>query len=173
MVDLVERARRGDPSAWEQLYRLAYPRLLAYASGRLDREAARDAVAETMSRAVASIERFRWRGVGFDAWLFGILRHVVADAHRAMNRPPPPASRAIAPAGPLDALVDGEDVAAVRRAWEQLRPDERELLELRVVAGLSAAEVAVVLGKRPGAVRMAQSRVLSRLRVLLEDQGEP
>jgi DNA-directed RNA polymerase specialized sigma24 family protein len=38
-----------------------------------------------------------------------------------------------------------------------------------VVAGLSAAEVATVLGKRPGAVRMAQMRALSRLRVFVEE----
>jgi RNA polymerase sigma-70 factor (ECF subfamily) len=45
-----------------------------------------------------------------------------------------------------------------------LSDDDRELLDLRVVGGLSADEVASVLGKQPGAVRMAQSRALDRLR---------
>lgn len=167
-ADLVERAKRGDGGAWERLYQRIHPRLLAYASRRLDREAARDAVGETMSRAVASIDRFRWRGMTFDAWLFGILRHVVIDAQRAAGRPPRGWPEATAPVEPLDSVLAGEEAAAVRAAFERLSANDRELLELRVVAGLPAEEVAAVLGKRPGAVRMAQSRALARLRDLID-----
>ena len=52
----------------------------------------------------------------------------------------------------------------MRVAFERLAPEERELLELRVQGGLSSEEVGVLLGKRPGAVRMAQARALQRLR---------
>ena len=52
----------------------------------------------------------------------------------------------------------------MRQAFARLSDADRELLELRVVAGLSAEEAAAVLGRRPGAVRMAQSRALTRLR---------
>jgi RNA polymerase sigma-70 factor, ECF subfamily len=52
----------------------------------------------------------------------------------------------------------------VRVALLRLAPEERELLELRVQRGLSAEEVGVRLGKRAGAVRMAQARALQRLR---------
>ena len=52
----------------------------------------------------------------------------------------------------------------MRAAFERLGDEDREVLELRVVAGLSAEEVGNVLGKRAGAVRMAQSRALERLR---------
>ena len=51
--------------------------------------------------------------------------------------------------------------------------DEQELLELRVVGRLSAEEVGEVIGKRAGAVRMAQARALSRLRSLLEEVRAP
>ena len=57
-----------------------------------------------------------------------------------------------------------EQAAAVRVAFERLAPEERELLELRVQGGLSSEEVGRLLGKRPGAVRMAQARALQRLR---------
>ena len=56
----------------------------------------------------------------------------------------------------------------MRVAFGQLGDDDRELLELRVHAGLSADEVGRLLGKRPGAVRMAQARALQRLRANLE-----
>jgi RNA polymerase sigma-70 factor (ECF subfamily) len=169
----VERARHGDQAAWEALYRAVYPRLLAYARRRLlSTEEAKDAVSETMTRAVAKIDRFSWSGGGFDAWLFGILRHVVLDGQRAAGR------RATTPlviepasddAGPLERLLGDEEAAAVRSAFRRLDPAEQELLELRVVARLSSDDVAAVLGKKPGAVRMAQARALARLRSMMEE----
>ncbi len=118
-----------------------------------------------MARAVARIATFQWRDGGFDAWLYGILRHVVIDAQRAdarefRRRVPAEASAA----SPLDFVLEGEEAEAVRGAFAELLPADQEVLQLRVVAGLSAEEVGVVLGKRPGAVRMAQSRALAQLR---------
>jgi RNA polymerase sigma-70 factor, ECF subfamily len=177
---LVERARKGDVDAWEVLYRRAYPQLLAYARRRLDPEGARDAVSETMARAVSRLQGFRWNGGGFDAWLFGILRHVVIDAQRANNHhksalvSPEPAQTPVDAEdpgpGPLDHVLGRERAASVRAAFDQLSAFDREVLELRVVAGLSSDEVAVVVGKRPGAVRMAQARALDRLRALLDEE---
>jgi RNA polymerase sigma-70 factor (ECF subfamily) len=66
-------------------------------------------------------------------------------------------------------LVEEEERAVVRAAFDRLEADERELLELRVVAGLSSAEVAVILDKQPSAVRMAQKRALARLRTFVEE----
>lgn len=176
LVALVRDARQGDGSAWEALYRRAYPRLLAYARRRLPSDdAARDAVSETMARAVRGIGRFRDDGNGFDAWLSGILRHVVLDAQRAAGRRPVTVSvsaphevdQASSAPGPEDVLVAGVDAASVRAAFARLDEADREVLELRVVLGLSSDEVASVLGKRAGAVRMAQSRALDRLRAHL------
>jgi RNA polymerase sigma-70 factor (ECF subfamily) len=165
--ELVERARTGDRDAWEALYRRAYPRLLGYAMRRVDPDGARDAVSETMARAVANIGRYQpVSGTGgFEGWLFGICRHVVLDAQRAAGRRGyGPAPETVSHVDPTEGLVAAEEADAVRRAFALLSDDDRELLELRVVAGLSAEEAAAALGRRPGAIRMAQSRALSRLR---------
>jgi RNA polymerase sigma-70 factor (ECF subfamily) len=178
---LVARAKGGDEDAWEALYLRAYPMLLAYARRRLGPEPARDAVSEAMARAVARIDRFTWEGGGFDAWLFGILRHVVIDAKRAEARAssaPLTAPLSMAPSedaaspspSPLDHAVGAEETAAVRAAFAKLGAFDQEVLELRIMAGLSAEEVAGVMGKRAGAVRMAQSRALDRLRALLTEK---
>jgi RNA polymerase sigma-70 factor (ECF subfamily) len=174
---LAQRAQIGDDDAWEDLYRLAYPRLLAYARRRLAHDAAVDAVSETMVRAVAKVDGFVWQGAGFEAWLFGILRHVVLDTQRAAGRRPTMASAdrmlSTHPSqepGPLDRLLGDEEARAVRSAFDRLGAADQELLELRVVAGLSAEQVGEVLGKRPGAVRMAQNRALARLRSLLNGE---
>ena len=168
--DLVERARARDRDAWETLYRRAYPRLLAYAMRRLDPDRARDAVSETMARAVAGIGRYQAvPGTGgFDGWLFGICRHVVLDAQRAAgHRGYAPPAEEVSHADPVEGLVSAEEAAAVRAAFARLSDGDRELLELRVLSGLSAEDTATALGRRPGAVRMAQSRALGRLRRLL------
>jgi RNA polymerase sigma-70 factor (ECF subfamily) len=170
LVELVDRAGRSDPEAWEALYRRVYPGLLAFAMRRLDADRAREAVAETMARAVAGIGRFRWRpGSSFDAWCYGILRHVIVDMHRAGGREATRRTE-VEPsrAGPLDHVLQGEEAAAIRAAFERLGDEDREVLELRVVSGLSAEEVGTAMGKRAGAVRMAQSRALERLRRELE-----
>jgi RNA polymerase sigma-70 factor (ECF subfamily) len=164
---LVEAARNGEEDAWEALFRRSYPKLLAYAARRLpSQELAKDAVGETMTRAVANIDRLRFEGGGFDAWMYGIARHVVFDARRRMWREGPgvvPDVVDVSP-GPGDRALAREDSDELRAAFAQLNAADQELLELRVVAELSAEEVASVLGRRPGAIRMAQSRALARLR---------
>ena len=69
-------------------------------------------------------------------------------------------------------LVARERAATVRAAFERLEPRDRELLELRVIGGLDATAVAQIVGKRPGAVRMAQERALSNLGAML-GEGDP
>jgi RNA polymerase sigma-70 factor (ECF subfamily) len=120
-----------------------------------------------MARAVANIGRYRPvpGSGGFDGWLFGICRHVILDAQRASGRRgygPPPED--VSHADPAERLVSADEAEAVREAFARLSDDDRELLELRVLSGLSAEEAASVLGRRPGAVRMAQSRAVARLR---------
>lgn len=169
---LVDRARQGDQEAWAGLYRAAYPRLVAFAHRRLgDADLAREAVGETMARAVAAIPSYVGEDSGFSPWLFGICRHVVADVQRTAWRAVPPGllRSDVDRPGPAEVVLDGEERAMVRAAFARLDDDERELLELRVVAGLSSAEVAVAMNKQPGTIRMAQMRALARLRTFLEE----
>ena len=172
---IVELAAAGDHDAWEQIYRNVYPRLRVYAARQVGADGADDVVNETMTRAVAGIGGFRWEPTGIDPWLFGIARRVAVDHHRKAGR----ARRLNRSAGlsdvgaqPGDAVELADEHAAVRAAFDQLTPSERELLELRVIAGLSAEQSAVVLGKRAGAVRVAQSRALARLRQILDSSHD-
>jgi RNA polymerase sigma-70 factor (ECF subfamily) len=122
-----------------------------------------------MTRAVGSLHRFRW-DIGFDPWLFGIARHVCSDHHRRADRERKAREldRVSFAPEPGEALERSAEHAEVRRLFARLTPAEQELLELRVIAGLSADEVAATLRRRPGAVRTAQSRALAHLRKLME-----
>lgn len=161
--------RAGDPDSWEAFYRGIYPAMFAYAQRRLgDVDDARDAVAEAMTRAVGSQDRLSGASSP-EAWCFGILRHVVVDAQRRTYRRRGLAVRHDPGDEPPDEQVLLEhDHDAVRTAFARLDIRDRDLLELRVVAGLSSEDVAAILRMRPGAVRTAQARALGRLRHLLQ-----
>jgi RNA polymerase sigma-70 factor, ECF subfamily len=163
-----------DPDAWEALYRRAHPALLGYAVRRLgDRDAAEDAVSETMSRAVAAVDRYRPEGLGVEAWLVGILRNVVHEAWRRERRSVRDAGvpLPVGEAGVDARLLGDEEARAVRKAFASLEPSDQEVLELRVVLGMSADDVAAVQGRNPGAVRMAQHRAVGRLRAIMGHLG--
>ena len=163
------RLRSGDAPSWEALYRRVYPSMLAYAMRRVDsKEEAQDAVSEAMTRTVAGLDRLVETGATPESWLFGVLHHVVLDRQRASyRRRDLPVLREVSPDGPLESVVVGDEQDAVRIAFAQLGDRDRELLELRVVAGLSSEDVASILDMNPGAVRTAQARALDRLRVIL------
>lgn len=172
---VVGAARRGDPDAWEFLYRRLYPRLSAYLGRRVGYLNREDAVSETMARAVAGVDRMKVGPAGFDGWVFGIARRVAADHHRRGHRLRRQDAAAGVAAGRGDTLdlasetvLTEDDHSELRRAFDQLNANEQEVLELRVIAGLSAEQVADVLGKRPGAIRTAQSRALAHLRQLVD-----
>ena len=171
VAELVPGARSLDQHAWETIFRRLHPRLTAYAGRSLDHESALDAVSETMTRAVDRIDSFTWDDSAFEGWLFGILRNVVRDTQRARARAVPRAASQFERPDhePSVGLLAREEAAELTAAFARLSPSEREILELRVVAGLSADEIAITLGKRPGAVRTAQSRALAKLRSLLEE----
>lgn len=176
----VRAAAGGDPDAWEALYRRVYPKLFAYARRRLSNDvAADDAVSEAMSRAISEIHAFRWQGGGFDAWMYGITRNVVLETYRNERRSSPvdeipePATTVLGGGtsgrDPAEVVDERASRDALRQAFARLSATDQEVLELRVVGELSSDEVAVVTGRRSGAVRTAQSRAIQRLRRLMEE----
>ncbi len=167
------RLKARDASTWEALFERMYPRMLVYAERRVgSREDARDAVGESFARMVKSLERPTPPGVTPDGWCFGILHHVVADMQRRSYRRRKAVPTEVRNDGEAtDGLVLADEYQALRAAFVQLPRRDRDVLELRVVAGLSADEVASILEMRPGAVRMAQARALERLRARVATEG--
>jgi RNA polymerase sigma-70 factor (ECF subfamily) len=166
---LVRRARAGDHDALGELYDRFRDRVARFATGRLgDPEKAEDVTSETFEGVLRGLPGYR-PGTDFEAWLFTIAHRRVADHFRRRARRrevdldeagAPPA----ATAGPEDAVLAAERRAEVAMAFRRLRSDQQEVLALRVLGGLSAAQVAKVIGKSEGAVRVAQHRALLDLR---------
>lgn len=166
-ADLVERARR-DRHAFAPLYHRYVAPVYGYCYHRLgSREAAEDATSLIFAKALISLPA--QRGSSFRGWLFGIAHHVIADALRARRLDESlDAATAIVDASLSPealALVD-EDQRRLHQLLAQLPPDQRHIVELRLV-GLTSAEIARALGRTRGAIDVAYHRALVRLRTLV------
>jgi RNA polymerase sigma-70 factor (ECF subfamily) len=171
---VVDAAVAGDRAATDRLLALVQPLVLRYCRGRIGRQersfAAADDVAQEVCLAVfTSLSTYVDQGRPFLAFVYGIAAHKVADAHRATgrNRIDPMAEPPEEPtneAGPEQHLLRSELSAQLADLMQVLTQSQREILTLRIVVGLSAAETAEAVGSTPGAVRVAQHRALSHLR---------
>ncbi len=170
---LVAAARSGGGRAFGRLWEQLAPSVAAYLRGRGVRDAD-DVTSEVFLAAFRGIGRFQGDGVAFRSWLFTIAHHKGVDVHRR------PATREVlvdaVGAGAGHGLASPPARSAEEVAMEQiagdgavrhlanLTDDQRAVLLLRVVADLSLAETADVLGKPVGAVKALQHRALARLR---------
>jgi len=169
---LVDEARR-DPLRFDALYRRYLAQVYSYAYHELgDHHDAEDATERTFLAALAALPGFEERarpadGEGastFRVWLFQIARNAVANQRRRRRRHPTASLDAAAN------VADDVDVAggAVRReeaadAWaavNRLPADRRQALVLRFVDEMSTAEIAGILGRSEGAVRVLVHRAL-------------
>lgn len=171
----VAAAQRGDVGAFERLFRGVQPPLLRYLHTLVGDDAP-DVASETWLQVARDLSSFRGGGSDFKGWVVTIGRHRALDHLRASaRRPSDPMDPATMPgvAAPEDTFAATDEALATRRALDlisRLPRDQAEAVLLRVVVGLDAPAAAKVMGKRAGAVRMATSRGLARLQVLIADE---
>ena len=128
---------------------------------------------EVCEALYASLDRHKGSDASFPAFAFGIAANKVAMHHRGRSRhreqivdtPPDRADRA---PSPEDHAVAAETSTYLTGLLSRLPDKTRQILMLRIAAGLSADETAEVLHMSPGAVRVAQHRALHQLRALAE-----
>jgi len=170
-AELVAQARLGVAEAFALLYHRYVHTIYAFAFDRLGNTgAAEDATQTVFFRAMGSLDRYQESGQ-FRGWLFTIAARVCADELRAKGRMALPldqaAERESPDPPPEEQVIADEGLRSLRRARNEcLSERDRELYDL-VVQELTHQEIATVLGKRAGAVRIAHMRLLDRLRVCL------
>ncbi|MEV0146590.1 MULTISPECIES: sigma-70 family RNA polymerase sigma factor [unclassified Nonomuraea] len=175
--ELTSLAVQGDRGAIESLLGELRPMVVRYCRARLGRVSGQYHIADDVAQEVciavlSALPRYRDMGRPFASFVFGIASHKVADALRSSVRSAVPTQDL--PDGPDDGpgpeetVVRYIEVEHARRLLARLPDNQRELLLLRVVSGLSAEETGNVLGMSPGAVRVAQHRALARLRQMAE-----
>jgi RNA polymerase sigma-70 factor (ECF subfamily) len=158
----------GDSAAFAALWRALQPAVLRYLRVIVG-EAAEDVASETWLQAARDLRRFSGAPPAFRVWLFTIARNrAIDDRRRARRRPEEPrelSDRDVAAIEPDVAqdVIQKSDTDWALSVIASLPKDQAEAVMLRVVAGLDVAQTAQVLGKRPGAVRIAAMRGLRRL----------
>jgi RNA polymerase sigma-70 factor (ECF subfamily) len=169
-------AKAGDEACFVELFRSIQPALLRYLAtigGRL----AEDVASETWVSVVKGLGRFSGDEAGWRAWVFTIARSRLYDAQRRAGRGPDMVddSELEARPGEADVAAHVEEMFSTEAALALIRTlpkDQAEAVLLRHVAGLDVARTAKVLGKRPGAVRVAAHRGLRRLSEVLSRQAD-
>ncbi len=167
---LVRRCQRGEPAAFEELFRRFQPRLRYYIR-RLDADGnhADDTLQDVWVKVVGRIGSLKDRKA-FVAWLYTIARHEVYGRAKTTKDP------SLEPADEdLELVADNhepalraEDAARIHAALERLKPQHREILTLSFLEELSHKEIAGILDIRAGTVKSRIHYAKQSLRQELE-----
>ena len=178
-LTLLRRVGEGDRDAFEQLYRIYYPRLFSYLF-RILRQA--EVVEETLNDVMMVV----WRGAdGFrgdsrvSTWIFGIgYRQALKTLRRSKTQP-----SLLGPENAGEPLDDRSETTrqereihlALSAVLERLSPEHRAVVELTFYYGYSYREIASIVGCPPNTVKTRMFHARRKLRTLMPEwrRGEP
>lgn len=179
LTTALRRARQGDETAFRTVYRALHPELIRYARVIVGDDA-EDVVSEAWLQITRDLPAFRGDGSRFRSFAFVVTRNRARDLLRrqgtrtgevavpAERLPEPRDTGADAAETVLESLSTERAIAFIAT----LPRHQAEAVMLRIVLGMDAAGASKVLGRRQGAVRMAVSRGLRQLAVLMEQQRQ-
>lgn len=170
--EVLQAAAHGDEIAFARLWRDGQAPLLRYLRV-LASDSAEDVASEVWLEIARGLARFRGGEPEFRSWLFTTARRRVIDLHRYAARRPATVTgdlRDLDRPSPGDAATAALERMSTEAALEliaTLPPEQAEIIALRVIAGLDVAQVAQIVDKRPGTVRVASHRALRVLAATL------
>jgi RNA polymerase sigma-70 factor, ECF subfamily len=187
---LVEAAQQ-DRACFEAVYERYFELVYGYVARRVrDRSATEDLTSEVFRKALANLDRFKWTGAPFGAWLLRIASNVIADRAKKAAREPgnspsvgagsyePSLTVGLMPGDAANSsksqqiqLEDAERKAWVIRKVDELPDDQRRVIKMRFAEEKTISEIAADLGRSEGAVKQLQFRALQTLRIKLTTEG--
>lgn len=173
---LVEKAGQRDSEAFGRIYDIYYERIYRFAYYKVGNVAdAEDIAAQTFAGALRTIANFKWTGSSFDSWLFRIANNVTVDMYRKRGRArfePIDDHMSLAAASDTSSeAIVGVEHTRVRKLIDDLPEEQKRVLILKFIVGMSNKEVGSSIDKSEGAVKALQFRGLSRLRAMLQEEG--
>ena len=174
--DVLRAAAGGDETAFARLWRDAHPPVLRYLRV-VAGDAGEDIASEVWLEVARGLPRFRGGEPEFRGWLFTIARRRVIDLRRYHSRHPvsltgePRDLDQKAGDDTAAAALESMSTEAALEMIATLPREQAEVIVLRVIAGLDAGQVARIVGKRPGAVRVSAHRGLRTLAARLSAQS--
>jgi len=172
---IAEGVRAGDPEALAHVYGVLFTPLTTYLRSQVrDPHVADDLAQETFVELVRGCRTLTGDPAQIRGWIFQAARRNAID-HSRYNRRRPVQLFAEMPdawseeQGPSETTVYRDDAEQMRQALARLGPGQAQVLTLRFLGGLSAAEVSAIMGKSEGAVRALQRRGVAALAKVLRD----
>jgi RNA polymerase sigma-70 factor (ECF subfamily) len=167
---VVQRDREAFASVYDMYVNRVYTHAYYYLLNKVDAE---DITQEVFIRAWKAIDKYKSTGAPFLSWLLKIARNMIIDRHRSTK-----------PVTPLEDIEDhdnhqisaeaqieiGFEQSRIRQAILKLKGDEGKIIVLRFIDGYKIGEIARMLNRSEGAIRVAQYRALVKLRSILNDK---
>lgn len=181
---IIERAKT-DPQAFGIIFDKYYPKILAFTVRRTnDIAVAEEIVSKTFVSALKGLDKFRWRGISIEAWLFRIA---INELRMHFRRSTPMVSLdelydqdGFEPASDYDLaqetleaqdkLVRHQQFVHAQEIISRLPEKYQNVLVLRFAEQKKISEIAQIVGKKEGTVKSLLSRGLARLRSELSEK---
>lgn len=161
---LIEAAQR-DRAAFAPLYERYVEQIFAYAHTLTrNRELAEDVTASTFAKAIEELPRFEWRGVPYSAWLYRVASNLVARQARRPAWSDLDAHQPVDEASPELIVEQRSRAAEVRTAVSKLPEEQRQAVLLRFGGDLRNREIAEIMERSEGAVKLLTFRAMTSLR---------
>jgi RNA polymerase sigma-70 factor (ECF subfamily) len=175
-TELIVRAKTGDRMALNELVARYWQPVYHFASYKLgNSQDAEEVAQETFIRVFRALPEYQITGAVFTAYIKRIAVNLITDFWRKKSRSPAIADIAevqeLAADGqePDLQLLSSEMREILLSVLQKLPPEQRQAVELRIIAGLPVRETALTMGKSEAAIKMLQQRALKNLRMLLAD----
>lgn len=176
---IVDKAQNGDEKAFGELYDIFSNRLFAFIMVKTShRPTAEDLLQEVFIKIWKALPKYEKQDVQFSSWLYAIASNHIKDHYRAVSRRPQTNELL----ENIDKVTD-EDLSKpidneflkndLEKVLEQLPENYREVVQCRFLSDLTVSETAQVVGKTELAVRVIQTRALSKLRKIFKSADKP
>ncbi|CAB4665174.1 unannotated protein [freshwater metagenome] len=162
---LVQQAITGDDAAFTSLWRHFNPRMVRYL--RMFTNEPEDLCSEVWIKIAGSIKGFEGDASAFKGWIYTIARNAATDLARKKKR-----VGTTLELNDTDWTGENSTMVEVMDLIKRLPKDYAEVILLRVVADLDVNDVASIVGKEPGNVRVLTHRGLKQLHEMLTNGGD-
>lgn len=172
--ELVERTKQGDKDAFAGLYEQYVDAIYRYIYFRVSADDAEDLVETVFVRAWEKIGAYKQTKDNFSSWLFRIAHNLVIDYYRSrktIESITEEYQEYRAEYHPGIMTERGLESDVLKRGMAGLREEYQEILILKYINELSNKEIAGLLDKSEGSLRILQFRALRALKSALEEMG--
>jgi len=173
----IEAAKAGDAQSFRALYDHYIDPIFRFVYLKTNnREEAEDITHEVFLSSWQSLPSYVSRGLPFSSWLYRIARNKVIDHYRTrkvtLNLESVDENLMRLVGSSEESVNRTLDIERVKRSLGRLSPDQKDVTIMRFIEDMSHAEIAIVLGKSEGAVRLIQHRAVEALKDLLNNDKD-